>query len=216
MSLFKKNRKSLLRYFFFGIFASLLLPALLMGYCIYDVYRTGNAQPADQRADAAVVLGAAAWGNNPSPVFRERINHAITLYQTDKVRKLVFTGGTPKKGYMTEAEVGRRYALKQGIPKNDILFENTSRDTFQNLQNIRKLLRDNDIDTVILVSDPYHLARARAMATDLGIAAETSGTPTSRFTDEEKRRRFLIQESYALFGYRWHEWWSGRFFSWIN
>ena len=29
--------------------------------------------------DAVIVLGAAAWGNNPSPVFRERINHGIAL-----------------------------------------------------------------------------------------------------------------------------------------
>lgn len=201
-----RTGKSLVRYFLAGILASLMLPVLLMAYCVYDVYQTGNAKPENRSADAAVVLGAAAWGSNPSPVFRERINHAITLYQTGKVRKLVFTGGTPKQGYMTEAEVGRRYALKQGVPKNDILFENTSRDTVQNLQNIRKILRDNDIDTVILVSDPYHLARARAIAADLGIAAQTSATPTSRFTDTEKRRRFLLQESYALFGYRWNEW----------
>ncbi|EGZ51328.1 YdcF family protein [Neisseria wadsworthii] len=201
-----KTGKSLLRYFFVGIFASLMLPILLMLYCAFDVYQTGNAKPQTIYADAAVVLGAAAWGKNPSPVFRERINHAITLYQSRRVEKLIFTGGSPKEGYMTEAEVGRRYALKQGVPKKDILFENTSRDTFQNLQNIRKLLRDNDIDTVILVSDPYHLARARTMAHDLGINAATSATPTSRFTESEKRRRFLMQETYALFTYRWNHW----------
>ncbi|MDO4641464.1 MAG: YdcF family protein [Neisseria sp.] len=211
MSVFKTG-KSPLRYFLFGLLISLSLPAFMLFYCIFDVYQTGNAKPYDGQSDAAVVLGAAAWGNNPSPVFRERINHAIALYQSQRVGKLIFTGGTPKAGYMTEAEVGRRYALKQGIPKNDILFENTSRDTFQNLQNIRPLLRDNNIDSVIIVSDPYHLARARTMAADLGINATLSATPTSRYTDQQKRRRFLLQESYALFSYRW-DYWSERILS---
>lgn len=49
------------------------------------------------KADAAVVLGAAAWGNKPSPVFRERIAHGIDLYRNGTVGKLIFTGGTPKK-----------------------------------------------------------------------------------------------------------------------
>ena len=156
---------------------------------------------ADARADAAVVLGAAAWDKRPSPVFQERINHAIALYQSHRVEKLVFTGGTPKQGFMTEAQVGRRYAIKQGVPARDILFENTSRDTYQNLVNIKPLLREHDIQSVIIVSDPYHLARAAAIADDIGINAQTSGTPTSRYSESRNKNRFLMQESYALFLY---------------
>src|ERR1035437_8709053 len=48
----------------------------------------------ESSADAAVVLGAAAWGNRPSPVYRERINEAISLYKKGLVHYLVFTGGT--------------------------------------------------------------------------------------------------------------------------
>lgn len=45
----------------------------------------------DGPADAAIVLGAAVWGTQVSPVFKERINHGIDLYQNRKVRKLIFT-----------------------------------------------------------------------------------------------------------------------------
>ena len=202
---------SLLRLFFRGLLLSTLTGVLIFGsvlaYSFYQVYQAGNAQPSlTLKADAAVVLGAAAWDKNPSPVFRERINHAITLYQGGNVEKLIFTGGTPKPGFMTEAEVGRRYALRQGIPRGDILYENTSRDTYENLRNIRPLLRNNDIETVIIVSDPIHLARAQAMADDLGINARTSGTPTTLYTDSEKRRQFMLQETYALFAYYWAHW----------
>jgi vancomycin permeability regulator SanA len=54
------------------------------------IYTYGN-NSVDASADAAVVLGAAVWSSSPSPVFRERINHAIELYRRGKVRKLIFT-----------------------------------------------------------------------------------------------------------------------------
>lgn len=211
-----RSRTGLRYYLFHGIALSLLLVALALGACVWSVYSTGNRPlAADARADAAVVLGAAAWDKRPSPVFQERINHAIALYQSHRVEKLVFTGGTPKQGFMTEAQVGRRYAIKQGVPARDILFENTSRDTYQNLVNIKPLLREHDIQSVIIVSDPYHLARAAAIADDLGINAQTSGTPTSRYSESRNKNRFLMQESYALFLYYCNHW-GERLLEWLK
>ncbi|MGN7073210.1 YdcF family protein, partial [Neisseria sp. P0001.S004] len=132
-----KSRNGLRYYLFRGLALSVLLVCGIFLSGTWQIYRTGlQTLPKDAHADAAVVLGAAAWDKRPSPVFRERINHAITLYQSHRVGKIIFTGGTPKKGFMTEAEVGRRYALKQGIPAHNILFENTSRNTYENLRNI--------------------------------------------------------------------------------
>ncbi|WP_373741930.1 YdcF family protein [Neisseria sp.] len=205
-----KSRNGLRYYLLRGIAISILLVAAAFAVCVWRVYQTGNRTlPAGYRADAAVVLGAAAWDKQPSPVFRERINHAIALYQGRRVGKLIFTGGTPKKGFMTEAEVGRRYAVRQGVPARDILFENTSRTTYQNLQNIRPLLREHGIGSIVIVTDPYHTARAAAIARDLGLNAETSGTPTTRFREESRKNSFLWQESYTLFVY-YAESWSSR------
>ncbi|UOO82214.1 YdcF family protein [Uruburuella testudinis] len=211
-----RSRNGLRYYLLRGIMLSLMLVLVLFGMCIAEVYRSGNrVLPAQYHADAAVVLGAAAWDKRPSPVFQERINHAIALYQAGRVDKLVFTGGTPKKGFMTEAEVGRRYALKQGVPARDILFENTSRDTYQNLLNIKPLLREHDIADIVIVTDPYHTARAAVMARDLGLQAETSGTPTSRYSESRKKMHFLLQESYSLFGYYAGKW-GNRVLQWLN
>ncbi len=206
-----------LRYYLLrGIGLSILLVVMAFAASVWQVYRVGHALlPKDAHADAAVVLGAAAWDKRPSPVFRERINHAITLYQSHRVEKIVFTGGTPKKGYMSEAEVGRRYALKQGIPAKNILFENTSRSTYENLRNLKPILRAGGIDDIIIVSDPYHLARALAMAKDLGIEAQASATPTTRYNQRSERKRFLLQESYALFLYHCESW-GDRIWSWIS
>ena len=197
------SRNGLRYYLLHGMAIAAAAVVLLFAVTVWQVFDTGRQTlPKDTVADAAVVLGAAAWDKRPSPVFRERINHAIALYQSHRVNKIVFTGGSPKAGFMTEAEVGRRYAIKQGIPAHDILMETASRNTYENLQNIRPVLRSNSIADIIIVSDPYHLARAKEMAHDLDLNAEVSPTPTTRYEEGSPKRRFLLQESYSLFLYR--------------
>lgn len=198
-------RSGLRRYLRRGFWLSVVLVLAMQGWCCWQVYHYAQTpQTAPEHADAAIVLGAAAWGEKPSPVFRERINHALTLYQNERVEKLIFTGGTPKSGYSTEGAVARRFALRQGVPPQDILFETTSKDTYQNLANARWLMRKNGLKTVIIVSDPYHMARAMAMAEDLGIRAYPSPTPTSRYKDSDSRTqwKFFAEESAHLMAYR--------------
>lgn len=192
------------------MFLRLLRNTLLLGilvfciqaaYCFWLIARHAE-QPAYGHADAAVVLGAAAWGNKPSPVFRERIEHGITLYREGRVGKLVFTGGTPKAGYMTEAEVARRHALSRGIPADDILYENTSRDTLHNLLHTKTLLDGAGLDSVIIVSDPDHLARAAAMAHYAGLNFQTEATPSSRYQGR-RRHKFTASEVFSLMLFQW-------------
>ena len=65
-------------------------------------------------------------------------------------------------------------------------------------------MRKNGLKTVIIVSDPYHMARAMAMAEDLGIRAYPSPTPTSRYKDSDSRTqwKFFAEESAHLMAYR--------------
>ncbi len=74
-----------------GTIAKVLIAALLVvvGATAVRIYTYGN-NVVDVEADAAMVLGAAVWGNEVSPVFRERINHAIDLYRRGKVHKIIF------------------------------------------------------------------------------------------------------------------------------
>lgn len=172
-------------------------------FSVATVYQLSHPQQVPTEADAAIVLGAAAWDKRPSPVFRERINHAINLYRAGIVKKILFTGGSPRAGFMTEAAVGRRYAIRNGVDANDIIYENHSRDTWQNLVNAKTIADDNDLNSFIIVSDPYHLARACFMARDLGLNVQLSPTPTTRYTATQSKLRFIAQESYTLMVYQW-------------
>lgn len=148
-------------------------------------------------ADVIIVLGAAAYDARPSPVFEERLRHGIALYQRGLARRLIFTGGFGGAGArFSESQVGKRFALKSGVPEQAILIETVSRTTRQNLQQAAALMRDNDLRTAIIVSDPLHMARAMRLAREEGIDALASATPTSRFRSFSTRWRFFLQELY--------------------
>ncbi|CAN7528405.1 YdcF family protein [Pseudoxanthomonas sp. LjRoot143] len=173
----------------------LLAVVWLAGVAAYIIWvgQRDDAQP----ADAIIVLGAAAYDAKPSPVFEERIRHGIDLYKRGLAPTLIFTGGYGGTGArFSESQVARRYALRQGVPERAILIESLSRNTHDNLRQARILMQQHKLHSVIIVSDPLHMARALRISRDLGIRSVGSPTPTSRFRSFATRWRFLLQEVY--------------------
>lgn len=134
-----------------------------------------------QSADVAIVLGAATSNGEVTPVFQERINHGIWLYENGFVKTLIFTGGIGEGNEKSDAWVAKQYAIEQGIPESVILLEEQSTITQENIENAKKIMDDNCYNTAIIVSDPLHMKRAMLMADDYGIKAYSSPTPTSRY-----------------------------------
>jgi uncharacterized SAM-binding protein YcdF (DUF218 family) len=149
-----------------------------------------------RRADVAIVLGAAVYGQRPSPVFEERIRHGIGLYKRRMVRKLLFTGGRGKGSAFAESAVARRYALGRGVPGEAILVEESSRTTKQNLLEARRVMRANGLAGALIVTDPLHIKRALRMSEGLGIQAWPSPTPTTRYRTWRSKTGFLLREIY--------------------
>jgi|SRR5688572_6222013 len=183
------------------IFKFIIGPALLvLGLVAVRIYTYGN-NVADVNGDAAIVLGAAVWGDEVSPVFRERINHSIDLYRTGKVRKIIFTGGQGNRDELTEAAEARQFALKNGIPEKDILIEEASHTTYENVINAKRLADAHGLKKVLIVSDPLHMKRAVAMAKDIGLEAYPSPTPTTRYQGWRSQLESLTHETYYYIGY---------------
>jgi uncharacterized SAM-binding protein YcdF (DUF218 family) len=164
------------------------------------IYTYGNSF-VDMKADAAIVLGAAVWGDEVSPVFRERINHAVDLYRSGRVRKIILTGGQGNSDELTEAAAARRYAVQNGVPEKDILIEETSHTTYENVVNAKQLADANGLKKVLIVSDPLHMKRAVAMARDIGLEAYPSPTPTTRYQGWRAQLGSLSHETYYYLGY---------------
>ena len=164
------------------------------------IYSFANAQ-SNQPADAAIVLGAAVWSAGLSPVFRERINHGIDLYRKGKVRKLIFTGGQGNPGEPTESSAARDYALQNGIPASDILIEEKSHTTYENVLYAKQVADTHAIKRVLIVSDPLHMKRSVLMAQDVGLIAEPSPTPSTRYQGLKSQLGLLAHETYYYIGY---------------
>jgi uncharacterized SAM-binding protein YcdF (DUF218 family) len=160
-----------------------------------QILNAGEAT-ANERADVAVVLGAAAYGAQPSPVFEERIKHGITLYRSKKVARLLFTGGYAPGAKSAEADVGRRYAIRRGVPAQAILTETHSHTTRENMIYARRLMLANKLGNALIVSDPLHLKRALRMARDLEMDAHGAPTPTTRYRAWRSKAGFLLREVY--------------------
>ncbi len=167
----------------------------LLGVAAWIIWVGDRDQAAP--ADVIIVLGAAAYDAKPSPVFEERIRHALDLYRQDYAPRLIFTGGFGGSGArFAESQVAKRYALRHEVPPDAILIETVSRTTRQNLLQARALMRKRGMRRAIVVSDPLHMARALRLCRELGIDALSSSTPSTRFRSFHTSWRFLLQEVY--------------------
>ena len=173
---------------------------IAVGLIASRIYSFRNVR-SDAQADAAVVLGAAVWSADVSPVFRERINHGIDLYRKGKVRKLIFTGGQGNPGEPTESAAAKKYALKNGVPAQDILIEEKSHTTFENILYAKQIADVEGIRRVLIISDPLHMKRAMAIASDVGLVAEPSPTPTTRYVGLASQMELLAHETYYYIGH---------------
>lgn len=155
-----------------------------------------------KKADAAIVLGASVYDNSPSPVFGERINHAVDLYNEGYVDAIIMTGGTGKGNIRSEADIAREYAEQKGVPPEAIFKEEDSTITEENLENAKKVMSEHGMDTALIVSDPLHMRRAMLYAKDLGMTAYSSPTPSTLYRSWKTKLPFLMREELYYSGYR--------------
>lgn len=102
-----------------------ILLGVIAGYYLFICFgiawqsRRDEAQP----ADAIIVFGAAEYSGHPSPVFRARLDHAITLYSRGMAPYLIITGGAGRDPQFSEGGVGRDYLATRGISDRHLIAE---------------------------------------------------------------------------------------------
>ena len=161
-----------------GLVVAVAVPVLYFGVTFVQVWWTARRDGA-RPAQAVVVLGAAQYDGRPSPVLRARLDHAADLWHRKIAPVVVVTGGKEEGDRFTESQAGANYLHTKGIPDEAILREATGRTSWQSLAASARFLRQRGIREVVLVSDPFHAARIRGIADELGLDAATSPTRTS-------------------------------------
>ena len=146
-------------------------------FLAWQINRTGSHDQA-QPADAIVVLGARVRPNGePGPDLRSRALHGVRLFQRGMAPFLVCTGGY-KNDRLSAASVACDLAVAQGVPSEKILLADGAMTTQEDAISTHNLLASRGLQTVILVSHPLHLERARILFEGQGITVYASPTST--------------------------------------
>lgn len=178
-----------------------VLIVALTGFAVWRAAHADEASRVD-RADAIIVLGAAQYQGDPSPVFEGRLAHAALLYREGRSDRVVVLGGSRPGDEVTEAEAGRDWLIAEGLPPEAVVASPVGTTTLESLRAAAEWMRERDLRTAFLVSDPWHNLRIKKMASDLGIDAYASATWQSAARTEGTRLGGYARETFAYLYYR--------------
>ena len=121
-----------------------------------------------RRADAIVVLGARLRPDGtPGQALARRIAAGVALYRQGAASLLLLSGGGER--HRAEAQAMAEAALAAGVPAAALLVEAESANTVENAFLSAALLRQRGLGAVLLVTERYHLFRARLLFRRAGL-----------------------------------------------
>jgi uncharacterized SAM-binding protein YcdF (DUF218 family)/glycosyltransferase involved in cell wall biosynthesis len=163
-------------------------------------------------ADAIVVFaGGVGESGKAGGGTQERVQRAIEVYKAGHAGHLILSSGYIYS--FPEAEAMRSAALDQGVPPANILLEQRSTDTYENVAFVNDILRQRRWSSVLLVTSPYHMRRA--MLVWRKVAPEVRVVPApplrSQFYDHGRgasleQIRAVVHEYLAMVAYWWRGW----------
>ena len=141
------------------------------------------------RQDYIIALGAGLIdGERVTPLLARRIDTAISFYRrqlakTQKEAKLLMSGGQGPDEKISEAQAMKNYALSQGVPEEDILLEDKSTNTLENMRFSKAIMEQHSPEgyQAIFTSNNYHIFRAGMYAREAGLKADGLGAKTALY-----------------------------------
>lgn len=119
-----------------------------------------------QAADAAIILGAASYIDGEiNPCLVSRVESGVQLYEDGTVPLLIMSGGDDEKHEgVNESDTMKQIAIAGGVPAEDIRVEDRSTSTYENIIYSNEILQTEQVTSVVLVTEPFHMPRARITA----------------------------------------------------
>jgi vancomycin permeability regulator SanA len=172
-----KKRTSKRRWLAISILILVALPVGIDSYVILSgrgrIYTSASWLP---DRPVGIVFGAGLAGpdfKQPSWILQTRLDAAIELYKTGKVRQLLMSGDNRTADY-NEPRVMRDYAIGRGVASKDISLDYGGRDTYDTCYRARHLF---GVSKAILVTQEYHAPRAVFVARGLDLDVVAYATP---------------------------------------
>lgn len=148
-----------------------------------DMFLTPE-QTAELNADCIIVLGAGVSGDQPSYLLRDRIQRGVDLYFLGASGKLLMSGDHGRDDY-DEVNVMKNFAVQAGVPSSDVFMDHAGFSTYESLYRAQDIFQ---VQSIVIVTQRYHLYRALYIARSLGleaygVAAEDIDYPGQAYRD---------------------------------
>ena len=187
VDVFNQNKIGPYAFELFETSVSLLvtyLECMLIGTIVIAIKSAKKKAVYDK--DYIIILGCQMKRDGSlTPLLKGRVDRAIDfrnkqLENTGKDLTFIPSGGQGNNECISEAEAIEKYLIEQGIDKNNIMIENKSKNTLENLKNSYDLIKDKS-SKIVFATNNYHILRAGLLATSLGVKMDGIGSKTKAY-----------------------------------
>lgn len=156
--------------------------------------------PEPGRADCIIVLGANVNSEgDPSVSLLRRLEKALECYENGLAPCVIVCGAQGDDEPCTEAEAMKKWLVEQGVPEEDIVEEDRSTSTEENLANAKAIMEEMGLESCIVTTNAYHLTRAMWIARDTGLEAQGAAAQNNITLQTRTKLRFREAISWVLY-----------------
>lgn len=182
------------------ILCLLLVFLLIFSGCL-GVVLYGSHSEMEDDAEIMVILGCQVYSWGPSILLQDRLDTALLYLEEHPEMTVVVTGGKGDDEHASEAQVMFDYLVTHGIPEEQILLEDQSRNTVENMIFTNLLLAEQGYDVteeILVVSNGFHLARTRMLFERIWGTDENLNTLAAPSSHWPSRMKMYVREPLAL------------------
>lgn len=164
----------------FVVMALICFGSIFITFLSYLIVSGAINHTTDFSEEVAIVLGSGIRGEEPAPMLEKRLATAVDYLQKNPKAIVVVTGGQGYGETIPEALAMKRYLIAKGIDETRIIEEDTSRNTYENFINTKKILNGyygNSNYKIVVVTSNFHMFRALKIAKKLGFEAKSYNAP---------------------------------------
>lgn len=157
----------------------ILVSAIIVWFLVHSLYITIDGfSDSGKNADLAVILGNKVNEDGTlSKRLEKRLESGIDLYKKHRIKKILVSGGLGKEGFY-EGDKMKEFLVEKGIPDSLIIVDNHGDNTRATVINTLKLKSQLKFNSIIIVSQYFHVTRTKKLFEDQGFENVSSVSPT--------------------------------------
>ena len=137
-----------------------------------------------KNVDCILVLGCSVRADGtPSAMLKDRVEAGIRLYKQGAADKILMSGDHGQDNY-NEVQVMKDMAVAAGIPDEDVFMDHAGFSTYESVYRAKEIFQ---ADSIIVVTQEYHLYRGIYIAEALGISALGVSADDQRYAGQWMR-----------------------------